>query len=101
MWSELNGSIASPLTIQPSLGEGTGGTACELGIPKSSHGAAETSCVYRSERLGKLVKSQMRVQVAPASVLRHSMVSGHQELSAETMIVFGCCASTVRPPYPK
>src|SRR5690242_10239069 len=101
MWSELNGSIASPLTIQPSLGEGTGGTACELGVPKSSHGAAEMSCVYRSDRLGKLVKSQIRVHVVPPSVLRQSIVSGHHEFSAVTMIVFGCCASTERPLYPK
>src|SRR6266566_2325086 len=35
------------------------------------------------------------------SRLRNRIVSGHQEFSAATVMMFGFCASTVRPPYPK
>ncbi|MNJ39670.1 hypothetical protein D3C77_345480 [compost metagenome] len=84
---ELNGSISKSPIIQPSFGEASGGEGM---LPKSSHGAAEIFCVYRSVRFGYPSQSQIRLQVAPPSVLRKMMASGHHELSVATIIVFEC-----------
>ena len=43
------------------------------------------------------MKSQIRVQVAPPSVLRKKIASGHQEIWVATMSVPGFCRSMVSP----
>ncbi len=58
--------------------------------PIVSHGVADTSIEYRSERSGGYdAQSQIRVHDAPRSVERKKMTSGHHETWVATMIVSG------------
>ena len=76
-WKNADSSIFTDLAIEEL--EHAGYRICNLDI----------TLILKAPKIGPL---------APESVLRKKMVSGHQEFSAETINVDGFCASTVSPP---
>ena len=93
---ELKGSISRSPTIQPELGRDLG----RLRVGAEGQPGRGADVLHVAEGAVRIAapKSQIRVQVAPPFVLRQIIVSGHQELRAETMSVSGFCASTASPP---